>query len=79
MAASPPALPRQAAPAPLPKSVLGRHRVLAPTAAVHVSPMCLGAMNFGESMKDIMGECTKETAFAMMDYFHNQGGNFIDT
>lgn len=26
-----------------------------------------------------MGECTKETAFAMMDYFFANGGNFIDT
>jgi aryl-alcohol dehydrogenase-like predicted oxidoreductase len=26
-----------------------------------------------------MGECTKETAFAMMDFFFKNGGNFIDT
>lgn len=26
-----------------------------------------------------MGECTKETAFEMMDFFVDQGGNFIDT
>ena len=26
-----------------------------------------------------MGECTKETAFEMLDYFWDQGGNFIDT
>ena len=26
-----------------------------------------------------MGECNKETAFAMLDYFYEQGGNFIDT
>lgn len=30
-------------------------------------------------MKEIMGECTQETAFAMLDYFYSQGGNFIDT
>lgn len=35
------------APPPEPKTGLGRHRVLAPTAAVKVSPLCLGAMNFG--------------------------------
>lgn len=26
-----------------------------------------------------MGECTKETAFSILDHFHNSGGNFIDT
>jgi len=36
-------------------------------------------MNFGTAWKEIMGECSKETAFAMMDYFYEQGGNFIDT
>ena len=30
-----------------PKSLLGYHRQLAPTAAVKVSPICLGAMNLG--------------------------------
>jgi hypothetical protein len=30
-----------------PKSNLGYHRVLAPVAGVRVSPLCLGAMNFG--------------------------------
>jgi len=62
-----------------PKSLLGRHRVLSPTAGVRVSPLCLGAMNFGEAWKQALGECTKETAFAMLDYFYEQGGNFIDT
>lgn len=26
-----------------------------------------------------MGECTKETSFAIMDEFYKLGGNFIDT
>lgn len=65
-------------PAP-PKSLLARHRVLAPTAAVHVSPICLGAMNFGNAWRSFLGECSKETAFEMLDYFYEQGGNFIDT
>ncbi|KAF2479477.1 aryl-alcohol dehydrogenase [Neohortaea acidophila] len=65
--------------APPPKSVLGRHRLLAPTASVFVSPLCLGAMNFGEAWKSFLGECSKETAFEMLDYFYEQGGNFIDT
>ena len=62
-----------------PKSLLGRHRILSPSAGVRVSPLCLGAMNFGESWKGALGECSKETAFAMLDYFYEQGGNFIDT
>ncbi|KAF1994693.1 norsolorinic acid reductase, partial [Amniculicola lignicola CBS 123094] len=62
-----------------PKSVLGRHRILSPTAGVKVSPICLGAMNFGDAWKDILGECSKETAFSILDYFYEQGGNFIDT
>lgn len=32
-----------------PKNGLGYHRILAPTAGVRVSPLCLGAMNFGEA------------------------------
>lgn len=32
-----------------PKSALGYHRILAPTAGVRVSPLCLGAMNFGDA------------------------------
>jgi len=68
-----------APPPPVPKSLLGRHRMLAPMAAVHVSPICLGAMNFGNAWKESMGECSKETAFELMDYFYDQGGNFIDT
>jgi aryl-alcohol dehydrogenase-like predicted oxidoreductase len=39
----------------------------------------LGAMNFGEAHKAALGECSKETSFAMLDYFYEQGGNFIDT
>ncbi|KAG2179752.1 hypothetical protein INT43_003535 [Umbelopsis isabellina] len=62
-----------------PSSLLGRHRQLAPTASVRISPLCLGAMNFGEAHKQRMGECSKETAFEMLDYFVSQGGNFIDT
>ncbi|KEF51858.1 alcohol dehydrogenase [Exophiala aquamarina CBS 119918] len=65
--------------APLPKSVLGRHRLLAPTAGVHVSPLCLGGMNFGTAWNSFMGECSKETAFEILDYFYEMGGNFIDT
>ncbi|KAF1938558.1 norsolorinic acid reductase [Clathrospora elynae] len=63
----------------IPVSLLGRHRILSPTASVRVSPLCLGGMNFGEAWKASIGECTKTTAFSMLDYFYAQGGNFIDT
>jgi aryl-alcohol dehydrogenase-like predicted oxidoreductase len=36
-------------------------------------------MGFGDAQKARMGECTKETAFEILDYFTSQGGNFIDT
>jgi aryl-alcohol dehydrogenase-like predicted oxidoreductase len=61
------------APAPPPASLLARYRQLSPSAAVMVSPLCLGAMNFGEAWKAFMGECTKETVFAILDEFHSMG------
>ncbi|KAM0713655.1 hypothetical protein Q7P37_010617 [Cladosporium fusiforme] len=64
---------------PKPTSLLGYHRVLSPTASVRVSPLCLGAMNFGSAWSSFMGECSKETCFAILDSFYEQGGNFIDT
>ncbi|KAJ6083621.1 hypothetical protein N7467_007756 [Penicillium canescens] len=67
------------APAATPKSRLGRYRLLAPTAGVKVSPLCLGAMNFGEGWKERLGECDKETSFRILDTFYENGGNFIDT
>ncbi|CAL5868445.1 uncharacterized protein PFLUO_LOCUS2670 [Penicillium psychrofluorescens] len=62
-----------------PKSRLGRYRLLAPTAGVKVSPLCLGAMNFGTGWEGRLGECNKETSFQIMDTFYENGGNFIDT
>ncbi|KAI9657008.1 MAG: hypothetical protein M1821_003174 [Bathelium mastoideum] len=67
------------APFPEPDSPLGKHRPLAPSAGVRVSPLCLGAMNFGNAWKDFMGVCDKKTAFEMLDFFYENGGNFIDT
>ncbi|OJJ66186.1 hypothetical protein ASPBRDRAFT_188910 [Aspergillus brasiliensis CBS 101740] len=61
------------------ESLLARHRQLAPSASVRVSPLCLGTMTFGERQKERYGECTKEEAFAILDYFYSQGGNFLDT
>ncbi|KAM0716889.1 hypothetical protein Q7P37_006741 [Cladosporium fusiforme] len=66
-------------PAPTPKTALGYHRILSPSAGLRVSPLCLGAMNFGEAWKGFMGECSKETSFAMLDHFYENGGNFLDT
>jgi aryl-alcohol dehydrogenase-like predicted oxidoreductase len=37
------------APPPPPKTALGYYRMLAPTASVRVSPLCLGGMNFGDA------------------------------
>lgn len=36
-------------------------------------------MNFGEANKSWLGKCSKETSFEILDYFFDQGGNFIDT
>ncbi|KAM3071252.1 hypothetical protein ACMFMF_007725 [Clarireedia jacksonii] len=65
--------------APKPATLLGFHRVLAPTAGVKVSPLCLGAMNFGTTWKEFMGECSKEQSFSVLDAFYDMGGNFLDT
>jgi aryl-alcohol dehydrogenase-like predicted oxidoreductase len=62
-----------------PISLLGRHRLLSPAAAVRVSPLILGGMNFGNAWKESLGECSKETSFQILDYFYQQGGNWIDT
>ncbi|KAK1089605.1 hypothetical protein LTR48_000365 [Friedmanniomyces endolithicus] len=68
-----------AAPAPLPKTPLGYHRILSPSAGVRVSPLCLGGMNFGDAWQSFMGSCNKETTFKILDYYYESGGNFIDT
>jgi aryl-alcohol dehydrogenase-like predicted oxidoreductase len=60
-------------------SLLRRHRLLAPSAVVFVSPICLGGMNFGDTWKSVLGECNKETTFKILDYFYRMGGNFVDT
>ncbi|OTB06515.1 hypothetical protein M426DRAFT_318919 [Hypoxylon sp. CI-4A] len=65
--------------APPPKSPLARYRILSPTASVRVSPICLGAMNFGNAWADYMGACDQKTVDEILDFFYAQGGNFIDT
>ncbi|EWZ81116.1 hypothetical protein NW765_015567 [Fusarium oxysporum] len=60
-------------------SLLYRHRQLSPNASLRVSPLCFGTMNFGDTYTARMGECSKETAFKILDHFVSAGGNFIDT
>eukprot|EP00026_Physarum_polycephalum_P006607 Phypoly_transcript_06656.p1 GENE.Phypoly_transcript_06656~~Phypoly_transcript_06656.p1 ORF type:complete len:388 (-),score=79.15 Phypoly_transcript_06656:424-1587(-) len=62
-----------------PKSALGHYRLLAPSCGLRVSPLCLGAMNFGTAWRAHLGDMDKDTAFKILDYFYEQGGNFIDT
>ncbi|KAL0944319.1 norsolorinic acid reductase [Colletotrichum truncatum] len=62
-----------------PKSPLARYRMLSPTASVRVSPLCLGAMNFGDAWQGYMGTCDQKTVESILDFFYEQGGNFIDT
>ncbi|POS71310.1 norsolorinic acid reductase [Diaporthe helianthi] len=65
--------------APPPQGPLERYRLLAPSASLRVSPLCLGSMNFGDSWKGFMGSCDQKTTESILDYFYEQGGNFIDT
>lgn len=64
---------------PRPDSLLMRHRQLAPNASVRVSPLCLGAMTFGDTHQERYGETSKEQCFQILDTFYANGGNFIDT
>jgi aryl-alcohol dehydrogenase-like predicted oxidoreductase len=61
------------------KTTLRDYRLLSPLASVRVSPLCLGAMNFGKGWEALMGECTMETATSIFDTYVSEGGNFIDT
>ena len=64
---------------PKPKSLLGFHRNLSPSAAVKVSPLCIGGMSFGTAWEKFMGSVDKKQTYELLDYFYDQGGNFIDT
>ncbi|KAK9708095.1 hypothetical protein K7432_009828 [Basidiobolus ranarum] len=65
--------------APSAKSKLGNYKLLSPNAGVRVSPLCLGAMNFGNKWGDFVGDITKEEAIKILDTYYEAGGNFIDT
>lgn len=63
-----------------PKTLLGEYRQLAPRAAVHVSPLVLGAMSLGDKWGRLgLGIFNKEDSFKVLDAFFDAGGNFIDT
>lgn len=65
--------------APPAHSPLARYRYLSPSSGVRVSPLCLGSMNFGDKWVPLMGECDQATTESVLDFFYEQGGNFIDT
>ncbi|KAK7422969.1 hypothetical protein QQX98_001259 [Neonectria punicea] len=62
---------------PKPESLLGYPRVLSPTAAVKVSPICLGGISIGSAWGELFGK--NEEPFKLLDSFYSLGGNFIDT
>ncbi|KAF8172995.1 aryl-alcohol dehydrogenase [Mycena galopus ATCC 62051] len=62
-----------------PATKLGRYRQLAPRAAIHVSPLVLGAMAFNQKADPAMGAMDKESGFKLLDAFFDAGGNHIDT
>ncbi|KAI4261694.1 MAG: hypothetical protein L6R42_003115 [Xanthoria sp. 1 TBL-2021] len=43
-----------------------------------MSPLALGTMNFGDAWAPIMGAMDKKTVFEVLDFYKDQGGNFID-
>ena len=55
-----------------PASALGYHRTLSPTAAIRVSPLCLGAMSLGDAWASRLGGVSKEEAHKIYDYFFEQ-------
>jgi aryl-alcohol dehydrogenase-like predicted oxidoreductase len=68
------------APPPPAATKLGRYRVLAPSAGVRVSPLCLGGMSLGEAWAAHgMGAMDKASSFKLLDAYYDAGGNFIDT
>lgn len=60
--------------APPPKGPLNRYRLLSPSASLRVSPLCLGAMNFGNAWESYMGACDQKTTEEILDFFYDQGG-----
>lgn len=65
--------------APHPSTELGVYRLLGPRAAVLVSPLQLGGMNFGDAWAAIAGYTTKDDIFNLLDAYVEAGGNWLDT
>ncbi|KAL6411983.1 aryl-alcohol dehydrogenase [Ilyonectria robusta] len=65
------------APAPEPKTPLGRYRVLSSSAVIHMPPLCLGFMSFGTAGAGILGSVDEQGTFKLLDTFGDAGGNFI--
>nr|ODN87213.1 aryl-alcohol dehydrogenase [Cryptococcus depauperatus CBS 7841] len=66
------------------KAELDRYRLLSPTAGgkliLRVSPLCLGAMSFGNQWTHYMGKALDlDETRKLLDTFYEAGGNFIDT
>lgn len=60
---------------PAPITKLGRYRQLAPRAAMHVSPLALGAMSIGDKWAARgMGAMDKESSFKLLDAYFDAGG-----
>lgn len=59
-----------------PRGPLDRYRLLSPTASLRVSPLCLGAMNFGDAWKEFMGACDQKATESILDFFYENGGTF---
>ncbi|KAJ4009497.1 hypothetical protein NW752_009087 [Fusarium irregulare] len=57
--------------APKPRSLLGWHRILSPTASVKVSPICLGGISIGNAWKFYTGK--NEDPFKLLDAFYELG------
>ncbi|CCL98633.1 uncharacterized protein FIBRA_00635 [Fibroporia radiculosa] len=65
---------------PSPPTKLGHYRQLAPRAAIHASPLALGAMSIGDKWAQFgMGAMDKDTSFKLLDAYFEAGGNLIDT
>eukprot|EP00730_Choanoeca_flexa_P014184 TRINITY_DN6109_c0_g1_i4.p1 TRINITY_DN6109_c0_g1~~TRINITY_DN6109_c0_g1_i4.p1 ORF type:complete len:357 (+),score=100.47 TRINITY_DN6109_c0_g1_i4:53-1123(+) len=58
-------------------SPVAHYRVL--PCGLRVSPICLGAMSFGDKWAEFMGEASEEQCREVFDAYVDAGGNFIDT
>lgn len=58
-----------------PPTKLGRYRQLAPRAAIHVSPLALGTMTYGDKWTALgMAAMDKDTCFKLLDAYFAAGG-----